>query len=725
MLRLPPEVQLTELFDAGELVALGNQAAREAFAAAASALIPNRPMDIVEWAESTIRLPNTTSNQDGALRLTDMQKGILRAYQERGASVVVQMGVPRILKTTNLVIVGFYTAFHEGADSLFYERSRPTGQVLHDTNIMPIIEASPRLRALLRTGQRNGGTEDKWTDRILENGAALRIRSVADNGTFRQVKGKAILVSEAGDKAYGDNGEGEKINLALKRGQSYSDSRGYIESSPTEEGLCAITRWFKLSDQRHFWAPCPHCGTFQVLQPKVGAKDGAGLKYVIDPKTNRVTDCWYQCVHCSDPIREKDKRRMFAKGYWEAEKPAAARPGTIGFHQWAIHSLDPKSAWPKICEAHFAQLGDPSLRQNFKNTWLGLWWERHAIGAVDIDVLEQRCEPYEAPCPAGVRVITIGVDGQQGNLASEEEGGKPARLEATAVGYGYSEECWILGHYLIEEEPFSPEANARLIELFEKEWRKPDGTLMTAAGACVDVNYQMVNGLNFIYGPDVRKLRMKVWPIVGKNEGRGTRTKLASETQSARSKSGRRILQLGTQAGKDALERRKRIETGPEAIHMPQSLIRTKTERAGLFDWFKSFSAIAKRMTDDTKKTYWVDRDGNEAIDCWVYSLAALQLLKEKSGSVKRAIALDPDAPAHPYDGPDHSDQSLVKAELTMVDMPNAGLPAKRVWRPGGRTAPEPIRAPEPSVASSQDVVAERQVRKQSSRMGGSRWLRR
>ena len=77
-----------------------------------------------------------------------------------------------------------------------------------------------------------------------------------------------------------------------------------------------------------------------------------------------------------------------------------------------------------------------------------------------------------------------------------------------------------------------------------------------------------------------------------------------------------------------------------------------------------------------------------------------------------------------PYEGPDHSDQSEVQVELTIVDLPNAGLLAKRVWRPGGRTAPEPIRVPEPSVASSQDVVAERHFRKQPSRMGGSRWLR-
>ena len=278
-------------------------------------------------------------------------------------------------------------------------------------------------------------------------------------------------------------------------------------------------------------------------------------------------------------------------------------------------------------------LGGPTLRQNFRNTWLGLRRERHAVGAIEIGALEMRAEAYAAPCPPGVRVITIGVDGQQGNLGGEEEGGRPARHELTATGWGYSEESWVLGHYLIEEEPFSPAANAKMIEFFEKEWRKPDGTLMQAAGVCVDVNYQMVNGLNFVYGPDVRKLRMKVWPIVGKNEARGSRTKLASETQSAKSKQ-------GTQAGKDVLERRKRITDGQETIHFPRSLPRTKTERNGLFDWFKSFSAIAKRMTDDTKKTYWVDRDANEAIDCWIYSLATLQLVKEASGSVKRAIAL-------------------------------------------------------------------------------------
>lgn len=60
---------LDGLFDKAALTALGKARMQSGFHEASLSLIPNRPRNIVEWAEEKVRLSSTTSDRDGALRL--------------------------------------------------------------------------------------------------------------------------------------------------------------------------------------------------------------------------------------------------------------------------------------------------------------------------------------------------------------------------------------------------------------------------------------------------------------------------------------------------------------------------------------------------------------------------------------------------------------------------------------------------------------------------------
>lgn len=666
--RLPERVDVDSFFDLDELCEPGIIEFDRDAIAAAKALLPNKPQRISEWAQSgCVRLPTATSTRAGKIQLYPYQPGILDAQQEPGADIIALMGVPRIGKTTlHMIGVTYYSA-HEGDDVLFIERSKDAVQEFHDSVLYPVMNASSAFDDQLRDADNdNGDPKDKWFNRQLKSGAFVRLRSAESPGSFRQIRARRAYLSEVGDPAWAAGPEGDKIDAALKRVQNYPDGCAFLESSPTDEEVCVITAYWKKSDQRKFMCACPHCGVVQELVPRVGEKEGPGLKYAIDADNGRVIDAWFEC-QAGCRIEETQKLELFKTGEWEATR-APDSPGIIGFHLWAIHSFDKRSSWMKIAEKHLEQLHDPAKRQTFKNLWLGLPWQKADMGAITVGEMEARAEAYADEVPDGVVVLTLGGDNQKGTQLDVDAGGKAQRHEVQIVGWGYGEESWVIDHVIVEGDLYSPDAKAKLLELMTREYRKRDGTRMKILGGCIDANYLMNETLDFVYSPDVQRMRhmhmgQNLFAVVGKNEAKGSRTKFATLKRTASHKS-MIYYPLATQAAKDTLERRKKIMAGPEAIHWPQSLLETKD---GPYDWFKSFSAIVRKRTKDGR-TYWEDKPGNEAVDCWIYAYGALQLLKEKYGDIRQALAKPTEMP-EPYEGRDRSHRAqLAEGGVQTVD---------------------------------------------------------
>lgn len=703
-----PSDVLEGLFDLAALTAPGKRRALDGLEAAAASLVPNRPMDIVEWAEDRIRLAATTTDRDGQLRLLPYQKLWLRAMQEPGAEMVVIRTPPRAGKSTVFCIgIGYYTA-HEGSDCIFWERTDDESQYFHDKYLHPLLD-SPAFEGLVRP--EGDAVKDKWHNKIFRNGASWQLRSASTEGSMRQIKGRRLFCDEVSSKEWRADGSGSKADRVLGRGRQYVDTVVILASTPTDDE-CVISAEYERSDQRVLEMPCPHCETLQELLPKVGEKDGPGLKYVICPDTGRVTDVWYLCANEDCPgaegageprrIRERSKVWMMDRAIPVKRNPNAVRPGIIGFSIWSIHVYDPQSTWWHIATAHLESLHDPSKRQVFKNEWLALKWERQATTTISVEALEDRAEAYPAEVPDDVRVITWGMDTQEGEAVSKGDGGKPARHELVFWGWGYGEECWPLSwHVLDDHEPWSLEAGRGFLDLIGRDWTKRDGTRLRAIAGVPDINYGMQRALNWYASYDVaahlKKKGGLILPAVGKNEAVGTKTKIISDAQMAKHQAtGRRFHQLGTQAAKEVLYYRQRLQTpsGPEVIHMPQSLVGN--------GFVKSFTAF-KRVRDDKGRIYYRDKDGNEVQDCWVYGYAALQYAKEKFHDVARALTKDPGRILSEAEltslraGVDRSLQSPTTEAVSHMVAPRVNGPVRGVHRPASRpTPPAPGEPPQP-----------------------------
>lgn len=612
------------------------------------ALIRKTPVDNVEWAEHTIHMTANMGHGAGLIRLQNMQKGILRSLQEDGVRRSYWKKVPRVGASMLISINMCYDVGHEAVDALFYERSEGDAQTFSEMFFHPMMVASPDLKKLLRPPHL-----DKWHDRILLNGAAARFRSVSKDGSFRSIKAMRASADEVSSQEYqakGKSQEGHKLNLIAKRTQQYGDGRVFAVSSPTQTSYCLVSQGYEQSDRRVYRVACPHCGTFQELLPVMQPKDGPGLCYALDGETGRLStyndpvlgleampDVWYQCAHCDirgGRIRETAKFEMLENGIW-VPTTLASQEGFVGFHSWAAHSQDPQSAWHHIVDAYRASLVNPSERQTFRNTWLGLDYSEEDSRPVEVHQLHRRCYFYPSTAPDFVKIVTAGMDNQRGAQSEEkrERTGKIARSEVSIVGWGAGERAAVLAHLIVPHAPFTSDSNAMKMAIMQEQFQTPDGRKLKISGGYDDVGdgETIDRAIQFLSSPEAKAVYLLA--CKGRNEGKGTVYPTISDTiNSYTRRDGTKwpIDAIGTQAAKSTLMRRLNLDGfGEGSIVFPK-----------IFgpQYFESLTAIVLKMAaDGSGKTWWEDRPGNEAIDCLVYAYARFLRFKKmvpKSASI-------------------------------------------------------------------------------------------
>ena len=332
-------------------------------------LIPNPPMDIVDWCREYVVLPTSVSERSGPLVFSPIQSAIIRLTQEHGLHQVTFQKPPRWGSSLKAAAIILYNAFHEGRSIIYYERSESASQDLHDKVLLPIIENSPRLRQLMRP-KTKAGVQDSWSDIILTNGAAIQLRSASNNGHFRAIKGNPILADEVSSKEWRDrskNSEGSKLTLLRARLQQFAAPMLYAGSTPTKLGECVISQEYARSDMRIYVMPCPRCRDEIVFEPNVQSvtdreqRRGPGLRYCRD-ENGKVADAWYECA-CGGLIEESEKLAMIRAGRFKITNPLG-EDGHAGVYAWAIHSTDPQSAWKLIGKAHVSAVENPGAIMN-------------------------------------------------------------------------------------------------------------------------------------------------------------------------------------------------------------------------------------------------------------------------------------------------------------------------------------------------------------------------
>ena len=375
-------------------------------------------------------------------------------------------------------------------------------------------------------------------------------------------------------------------------------------SSPRLKRTCETTADFELSDQRHYYVPCPDCGHMQTLV-------FGNLKWTrasSEAGNYTLTECWYECECCGHHITEVDKYSMIREGEWRADKPGNGDGKTAGFHLSALYS--PLGyTWAELAGEYLACEDIPDRLQPFTNTKLGLPWDEQAEGA-DMGEIQKHAEDYLAQAPASVIFLTAGADVQKD------------RIEGTKWGWGLNEQSWMIEHRVFHGDPLLPAV-----------WNQFEG--WRAEQVESELGILLPTVCTFVDSGDGNRQQAvlqytKAHEHLGVRACKGASQKSAPLVSEARRVGRIKALQVlvGGSAAKDELYGRFKIydKSLPGAVHFPRHPSSGATAQ-----YFTHLTAevLVTHTTKAGEESRWENpHKRNESLDTAVYARAAKEFVK-------------------------------------------------------------------------------------------------
>ena len=425
---------------------------------------------------------------------------------------------------------------------------------------------------------------------------------------------RLVLCDEVDRYPASAGSEGDPIQLARKRSATFWNRKIIMVSTPTNKGASRIDDAYELSDKRQYYVPCKHCNEFQTLswtnvQWEEGKPETAG----------------YICFHCGVKWSEADRRQSVKSGEWRA----TAESKVAGF--WISGLYSP---WTPIADAarDFVNVRKiPEQLRVWVNTYLAETWEDQGDSVDEYNLMEHR-EDFGEALPSEIMFLTAGVDVQDN------------RLEVSIIGWGRDDESWVVSHEALYGDPSTPHLWANLDTSLFQTFQTYDGRTLPIRGAAVDSGGHYTNS---VYQYCKKHAGRRVFAIKGVGgEGRSIVSK-PSKNNAARCQ----LFPIGVDTTKELLfARMKTNDIGPGYIHFNNKLGQ---------DYFMQLTAekiVTRYHRGFKKRVFQKVRARNEALDCFVYAIAAYVIL-----GVNVNTLADRMERAEPAEIPKNSDPVAVK----------------------------------------------------------------
>lgn len=576
------------------------------------ALTPPPILSLSQWADKYAFLSAETSADAGKFKSFGYQDGMMDAITDPTVKQVTVIKSARVGYTKILDhVVGYY--IHQDPSPILIVQPRvEDAEDYSRTEIAPMLRDTPVLAAIAGDLKAKDSNQ-RVLKRVFRNGSSISFVGANSPGGFRRITARVIAFDEVdGYPVQGAGNEGDQIALGTKRSESFWNRKIIIGSTPTVKGASRIEKSWMESDQRRYHVACPHCGYRQTLK-------WSNLRWSKDSEGNHQPDtAYFMCEGSGCVIEEHHKSAMVAAGEWVAEKPFK---GHAGFHIWAAYSLFPNASWPSLVAEFLRVRNDPTLLRTFVNLVLGETWEE-AAEKVDATGLAERIETYtREDVPDDIRIMVAGVD-VQGD-----------RLEVQTIGFGPQEEAWVTDYHVIAGDPSQLDTWARLDAFLLTPFRTVSGRAIRINATAIDTGgHHAAMVLSFCKS---RKAR-NVWPIKGLSGSRPIWPPRSSKT-----KTNERVFMVGVDTAKDTIYGRLRIaKPGSGYVHFPAC-------EAVNDQYFDQLTAekVVTRFKNGIPYRVWEKPSGkrNEALDTFVYALAALKSLRHRLDIIPRATRPEPE----------------------------------------------------------------------------------
>jgi phage terminase large subunit GpA-like protein len=564
-------------------------------------LTPDPDLTVSEWADEFRMLSQKASAEPGRWR-TDRTPYLREIMDELSPSsptqrVVFQAGAQVGKTETGNNWTGFIIHMSPGP-MMLVQPTVDMAKRLSKQRLAPMIEESPVLRERIAESRSRDSGNTTFTKEFP--GGFMLITGANSAVGLRSMPVRFLFLDEIDGFPVDLDGEGDPVNLAERRTTTFARRKIFMCSTPTVKDTSRIEREYLASDQRRFFIPCPHCGEFQWLKwAQIKWDDG-------DPDTAH-----YVCEHNGCIIEEHSKTDFMSRGEWRPTAKGDAR--TAGFHLSSLYSPLGWKSWSEIVAEFLAAKGDPPLLKTWVNTILGETWEDEIAARVGAGELQDRVEFYPPGiAPAGVLACTAGVDVQDNRLA------------VTIHGWGEDEECWLIDHQEIFGDPAKPEIWKQLANVISTPVEHEAFEPLPIMATCIDSGGHFTHEV-YAFAREHRALH--VMAVKGQSQkgkpviARPTKVDLNMRQQVI--KNGAEVWPVGTDTAKFTIYSRLKLnEAGAGFVHF----------HAGLPpDYFTQLTAekLTTRYVKGHPVREWTKKPGarNEALDTFVYSLAALQSL--------------------------------------------------------------------------------------------------
>lgn len=554
-------------------------------------------LTVSKWAERHFVFPSESAEAGRwSPRRAAYQVGMLDAYNEADVREIVFKTSAQVGKTTIFLIIVGYIAHRYPAPMLFIEPTIDMVEAFSREKLEPAIRDCPTLNEVFPPAKSRSG-ENKVRHKRFSGGFIALVGANSPTG-LRMRSIKYVIADEVDAYETSAGKEGDPLELARKRTQTFWDSKFLQSSTPANKATSKISRAFSESDQRYFMVPCPECGQHQRLQWKTDRNGGAPTNIIWDkgrPETAR-----YVCEHNGCILEDADLKAAVRDGHWKAHAP---HNGIAGFHISELYS--PFSSLSEIVAAFEKALGFTDRMQVFWNTVLGEEWEGEIEGTVTAKELFVRREKFDRLIvPARAGLLTAGVDTQHD------------RLELMIMAWGMDNERWMLDHVRLMGDPNGPAVWASLTENLLRVYPHELGhrSLMIEVAAIDSGGWHTQKVYDFCTA-NILAGRLW-WPIKGVS-GSG---KPIWKRSGIALKTGVSLYLVGVDDAKSSCSGALRIvEPGPNCVHIPTHIDMEALERL-------TVEKVKLDIDDQGFPTReWIKPEGarNEEWDCFVYNYAA------------------------------------------------------------------------------------------------------
>jgi phage terminase large subunit GpA-like protein len=584
----------------------------------ARALMPPQQITVSEWSDRYRMLSSAASAEHGPWRTrrTPYLSEVMDALSPNSpVQFVTFMAGAQLGKTECLNNLIGYTIHQAPGPMMAVQPTVDLAKVMSRQRLEPLIADSPVLRRLI------GGTKSRdSTNTVLHKdfpGGFLRLVGANSSAGLRSMPVRILALDEI-DAYPGDvDGEGDPVALAEARTRTYAGRKKVVKTStPTIEGRSRISKSYDEGDRSRFHLPCPECGELEVLAWR-------DIKYDRDEDGDLVLDTVrWACPACGSLVAEHHKTAMLEGGVWIAEAPDLSHRHR-SFHISSLYSPVGWYSWEDAVRDFIlaSKPGETEALRAFVNTVLGETWKEKGE-APEWERLYNRRETYElGVVPAGVSILTVGVDVQAD------------RLEFEVVGWGDNFESWSVDYRVIMGRPDEDKTWEELERAIGSGYPLAGSDVrVPIAKVAVDTGYATQSVYTWIR----RQRADQVLAIKGGPDSYpmlvGTPKKVETTEKGRRLRRGLQLWTVGTGVAKAELYAWLRAEqpTNPEKTGFPRGWSHFPQYEE---EHFKQLcaevlvvrikrSAGARRETG--RRYVWEKtRERNERVDCRVYARAA------------------------------------------------------------------------------------------------------